>query len=179
MKTLRALFFEFLWLGLITFGGGLAMLPIIKQTAMRHQWIQAKDWEEIVTLSQLTPGAIAVNCANLIGYRQRGILGGMVAVTGIIFAPILVITLLALGLQVYLQEPMVIKALSGMFIVVMILFVKAAMDLGKIAWQSWWLVPFSILCFTVSYFQWLSPVWVMLLALTVTLMLTWFWRPKR
>jgi chromate transporter len=179
MKTLRTLFFEFLWLGLITFGGGLAMLPIIKQTALRRQWIQAKDWEEIVTLSQLTPGAIAVNCANLIGYRQRGILGGMVAVSGIIFAPILVITLLALGLQVYLQEPMVIKALSGMFIVVMVLFVKAAMDLGKIAWQSWWLVPFSILSFTVSYFQWLSPVWVMFLALTVTLMLTWFWRPKQ
>ncbi len=179
MKTLRALFFEFLWLGLITFGGGLAMLPIIKQTARRRQWIQEKDWEEIVTLSQLTPGAIAVNCANLIGYRQRGIVGGMVAVMGIIFAPILVITLLALGLQVYLQEPLVIKALSGMFIVVMVLFVKAAIDLGKIAWQRWWLVPFSILSFTVSYFQWLSPVWVMLLALTVTLMLTWFWRPKR
>jgi hypothetical protein len=55
-----------------------------------------KDWEEIVTLSQLTPGAIAVNCANLIGYRQRKVWGGLVAVLGMIFAPVVIITLLAL-----------------------------------------------------------------------------------
>jgi hypothetical protein len=45
MKTLRTLFFEFLWLGLITFGGGLAMLPTIRQIALKHHWIEEKDWE--------------------------------------------------------------------------------------------------------------------------------------
>jgi chromate transporter len=178
MKTLRTLFFEFLWLGLITFGGGLAMLPTIRQIALKHHWIEEKDWEEIVTLSQLTPGAIAVNCANLIGYRQRKVWGGLVAVLGIIFAPVLIITLLALGLQVFLEEPLVIKALSGMLIVVFVLFIMSAFQLGKIAWQRWWLIPFSLVSFSVSYLQWLSPLWVMLMALIITLLITLLWRPR-
>jgi len=79
---------------------------------------------------------------------------------------------------VFLEEPLVIKALSGMLIVVFVLFIKSAYQLGKIAWQRWWLIPFSLVSFSVSYLQWLSPLWVMLMALIITLLITFLWRPR-
>ena len=114
MKTLRTLFFEFFKLGMITFGGGIAMLPIIKNMAVRHQWIKESEWEEVVTLSQLAPGAIAVNCANLIGYRVKGRIGSVIAMLGMVIPPMVIITILAIGFESLLEHPQVVAALRGM-----------------------------------------------------------------
>lgn len=168
------MFLEFFKLGLITFGGGIAMLPVIKRMAIRHQWIVEADWEEVVTLSQLAPGAIAVNCANLIGYRVKGRLGSVVAMLGMVIPPMVIITILALGFESLLEHPQVIAALRGMLIVVFMLFLQAVMSLGKLAWQKWWMVPFSLLSFAVAYFQVLSPGWILLISLVMIVGYTWW-----
>lgn len=170
------MFLEFLKLGLITFGGGIAMLPIIKRMAIRHQWMVAADWDEVVTLSQLAPGAIAVNCANLIGYRVKGRIGSVVAILGMVIPPMGIITILALGFASLLEYPQVIAALRGMFIVVFILFLQAVISLGKLAWQKWWMVPFSLLSFGVAYFQLLSPGWILLISLVMIVAYVWWSR---
>lgn len=175
MKTYIKLFSEFFWLGLLTFGGGIAMLPVIKATAIKHGWLETKDWEEVVTLSQLAPGAIAINCANLIGYRAQGKRGSVMAVFGMMLAPILVITGLALGLQTWLTNPLVLNALKGMFLVVMVLFLNALIGLGKIAWPTWWMVGFSGASFLLIYFQILSPVWL----IAMSFILLWLWSMMR
>jgi chromate transporter len=172
MKKFIRLFLEFFRLGFITFGGGIAMLPSMKAIALKHRWIALKDWEEIVTLSQLAPGAIAINCANLIGYRAQGKLGSFMAVSGMMLPPIIVITLVALGLQDWLLQPLVLNALKGMFLVVIVLFANALISLGKLAWQSWWLVGVSILSFLLTYFDVLSPVWMIVLGVCVFLLLS-------
>jgi chromate transporter len=174
MKTLRIMFLEFLKLGLITFGGGIAMLPTIKRVAIRHQWIVESDWDEVVTLSQLAPGAIAVNCANLIGYRVKGRIGSVVAMLGMVIPPMMIITILALGFETLLDNPQVIAALRGMFIVVFMLFLQAVMSLGKIAWQKWWMVPFSLVSFALAYVQLLSPGWILLISLVIIVGYTWW-----
>lgn len=178
MKKLSLLFFEFFRLGLITFGGGIAMLPVIKAMAINHRWIEEKDWEEVVTLSQLAPGAIAVNCANLIGYRTKGFLGSIVAVLGMIIPPMLIITLIALGFEFLLDEPLVQSALRGMFIVVFVLFFKAILNLGKLAWKQWWMIPFSLLSFALAYLKWLAPGWILLIAFIMIVLWTWFQQRK-
>lgn len=164
------LFLEFFRLGFVTFGGGIAMLPVIKTTAIKQRWIQSQDWDELVTLSQLAPGAIAINCANLIGYRTQGKLGSFMAVSGMMLPPIIVITLVALGLQEWLLQPFVLNALKGMFLVVIVLFANALISLGKLAWQSWWLVVVSILSFLLTYFDVLSPIWMIVLGVCVFLL---------
>lgn len=172
MKKIADLFFTFFFLGLVTFGGGIAMLPFIKRQALNKGWIQENEWQGIVTLAQLSPGAIAVNVANVIGYKVKKYQGSLVAILGMITPPIIVITLFAFGLQTYLTIPLVLKALDGMLIIVFLLFVRAVFDLGKLAWQSWWLVPMSLFSFSLTYWQWLSPVWVMIIATVFSLALT-------
>jgi len=176
MKQLKSLFLEFFKLGFITFGGGIAMLPLIKRIAIRHQWIVESEWEEVITLSQLAPGAIAVNCANLIGYRVKGRLGSVIAMLGMVIPPMLIITILALGFETLLDNPQVIAALRGMFIVVFILFLQAVMSLGKLAWQKWWMVPFSLLSFAFAYFQILHPGWILLISLVIVVGYVWWSR---
>jgi chromate transporter len=167
MKTLRTLFFEFFKLGLITFGGGIAMLPIIKNMAVRHQWIKESEWDEVVTLSQLAPGAIAVNCANFIGYRVKGRIGSVIAMLGMVIPPMVIITILAIGFESLLEHPQVVAALRGMLIVVFVLFFQAVISLGKLAWQKWWMVPFSLISFGLAYFQILTPGYILLISLLV------------
>ena len=173
MKTLRTLFFEFFKLGMITFGGGIAMLPIIKNMAVRHQWIKESEWEEVVTLSQLAPGAIAVNCANFIGYRVKGRIGSVIAMLGMVIPPMVIITILAIGFESLLEHPQVVAALRGMLIVVFVLFFQAVISLGKLAWQKWWMVPFSLISFGLAYFQILSPGYILLISLLVIVVYVW------
>ena len=176
MKQLKSLFVEFLKLGFITFGGGIAMLPLIKRIAIRYQWIMESEWEEVITLSQLAPGAIAVNCANLIGYRVKGRLGSVIAMLGMVIPPMLIITILAIGFESILEHPQMIAALRGMFIVVFMLFLHAVVSLGKLAWQKWWMVPFSLLSFAVAYLQILHPGWILLISLVVIVGYVWWSR---
>jgi chromate transporter len=176
MKQLKSLFVEFLKLGFITFGGGIAMLPLIKRIAIRYQWIMESEWEEVITLSQLAPGAIAVNCANLIGYRVRGRLGSVIAMLGMVIPPMLIITILAIGFESILEHPQMIAALRGMFIVVFMLFLHAVVSLGKLAWQKWWMVPFSLLSFAFAYFQILHPGWILMISLVVIVGYVWWLR---
>ena len=176
MKRMFSLFIEFFLLSFATFGGGIAMLPLIKRIAIRHQWIVESEWDELVTLSQLAPGAIAVNCANFIGYRVKGRLGSVVAMLGMVIPPMTIITILALGFETLLEHPQVIAALRGMFIVVFMLFLQAVISLGKLAWQRWWMVPFSLLSFAFAYFQILHPGWILMISLVVIVGYVWWSR---
>jgi chromate transporter len=158
MNRLFHLAFVFLKLGAITFGGGIAMLPEIKRNAIKYNWIKAEDWESIVTLSQLSPGAIAVNCANIIGYRVAGRRGSLVAVGLMMLPPVLIITLLAFGFQTWLDYPNVIKALQGMILAVFILFTQSFIQLSRFGWQkpTWFLI--SAVSFGLVWFNILSPL---------------------
>jgi hypothetical protein len=70
----------------------------------------------------------------------------------------------------------VIAALRGMFIVVFLLFLSAVISLGKLAWQKWWMVPFSLLSFGLAYFQMLNPGWILLFSLVAIVGFIWWSR---
>lgn len=92
---LLELFVSFFKIGLFTFGGGYAMLPLIeKELVEKKQWISQDELLEMFIISQMTPGTIAINASTFIGNRRSGKLGGFVASLGIIFPSLIIITLI-------------------------------------------------------------------------------------
>lgn len=88
----RQLFFTFLKMGMFTFGGGYAMLPILESEVVQKKgWISMEEMMDFYALGQVFPGIIALNMANFIGYRQRGRRGALAAVSGFVLPSIIII----------------------------------------------------------------------------------------
>ena len=87
---LLSMFLTFCKIGLFSFGGGYAILAMIQQEVVtKNAWITSSEFADIVAISQMTPGPIAINAATFIGYRQGGILGSVVCTLGVIFPSII------------------------------------------------------------------------------------------
>jgi chromate transporter len=161
IAKLISLFKFFFFLGLFTFGGGLAMLPFIKKKAILKDWIEEEAWDGLVTLAQVSPGAIAVNCANLIGYQVAGKKGSLVAIFGMTLPSILVILTIALFLNQVLLNPFVVGALKGILLAVSVLFVFSFLDLSKPLLRESWLFIWVVLTFIFVFFNILNPLLMM------------------
>lgn len=162
---LVSLFKFFFLLGLFTFGGGLAMLPFMKKQALLKGWIEEEAWDGFVTLAQVSPGAIAVNCANLIGYQVAGKKGSLVAIFGMTLPSIVVILILAVFLNQVLLNPIVVGALKGILLAVSVLFVFSFIDLSKPLLHESWLFIWVVLTFVIVYFNILNPLLMMSVSL--------------
>lgn len=90
------IFLVFLRIGAFSFGGGYAMLPLIEQEVVRnHQWLELNEFVDIIALSQMSPGPIAINSATFIGFKHIGLVGGIVATTGVVAFSFLIVTVMA------------------------------------------------------------------------------------
>lgn len=127
---LYALFFK---MGLFTFGGGYAMLPILQKEAVEKQkWITEEELLNYYSVGQCTPGIIAVNAASFIGYKLRK-LGGLISATlGVISPSLIIIVLVAALLRQYMDNPYVQQAFGGIRICVIALIIDTVWDM----WQK-------------------------------------------
>ena len=90
------LFFSFLQIGLFSFGGGYAAVPLIQEQIVNiHGWLDMDQFTDLITISQMTPGPIAINSATFVGIRIGGIPGALVATLGCILPSCIIVTLLA------------------------------------------------------------------------------------
>lgn len=90
------LFFSFLQIGLFSFGGGYAAMPLIQgQVVTLHGWLTISEFTDLITISQMTPGPIAVNSATFVGMKIAGIPGALVATAGCILPSCIIVTILA------------------------------------------------------------------------------------
>ena len=169
IKKLLRLFRFFFLLGLFTFGGGLAMLPFIKKQAVSKGWIEEEGWDGLVTLAQLSPGAIAVNCANLIGYQVAGKKGSIAAIFGMTLPSILVILMIALVLNDILLIPVIAGALKGILIAVSVLFVYSFIDLSKPLLVESWLFVWVAVTFALVFFNIVNPLLMMAISLFISI----------
>ena len=129
---LLTLYWTFFWLGLVTIGGGYAMLPIIQREVVeKRHWATDQQVTDIFAIGQCTPGVIAVNTATFIGYLKAGLLGGIIATLGLVTAPIIIITILAAFLQNFAHIPAVQNAFAGIRVCVVVLIFKAILKLWK------------------------------------------------
>ena len=134
MKDLITLFMTFARIGLFTFGGGYAMLPMLqKEVVEKQKWATENEIMDYFAVGQCTPGVIAVNTATFIGYKQKGIVGGIVATLGVIFPSIIIITVIASILSNFSENAIVQSAFAGIRIVVAALVLNTVIKMYKSA----------------------------------------------
>ena len=109
------LFLKFLKIGAFTFGGGYAMIPLIRrEIALREGWIEDKDILDILAVSESTPGPIAVNTATFVGYRVAGPLGAACATVGVVLPSFVIILLVAKFYQAFQTNTLVKGCMNGL-----------------------------------------------------------------
>lgn len=132
MKKLLDLFITFAKIGVMTFGGGLAMLPILQREIVdKKKWATEEELVDYYAIGQCTPGIIAVNTATFIGHKQKGLIGGIIATLGIVFPSLVIITLLAGVIEAYSHLAWVQHAFGGIRICVCVLIINAVVKLFK------------------------------------------------
>ncbi|MFW6287723.1 MAG: chromate transporter [bacterium] len=125
------LFITFFKIGLFTFGGGYAMLPLIQEEMLAHNWITLQEFIDIVAVSQMTPGAIAINNATFVGFKLAGIPGVIATTFGIISPSLIIIAIVATLMKKFSDHPYVEAAWTGIRPAVVGLIMVAVISLGR------------------------------------------------
>lgn len=129
---IKALFFTFMKIGLFTFGGGYAMIPIIEDICVdKKKWISHDEMMEITVIAEATPGPIAINCATFVGYKQAGTAGAGAATLGVVLPSFCIIFAISMCLDRFLEITWVANAFRGIKIAVGILILNAAVNMVK------------------------------------------------
>lgn len=106
MQRLTTIFVSFLKIGMFTFGGGYAMLPLIERELItKRKWIEQKEFLDLLTLAQSVPGPIAVNTAVFVGYKVRGLRGAAAALLGTVTPSFVIILVIAIFFAGIRQNP--------------------------------------------------------------------------
>ncbi len=130
MGILTELFLTFAKIGLFTFGGGYAMISLIEHHCVeRRKWISHDEMMNVTVIAESTPGPIAINCATYIGYKQAGFTGSLAATFGIVLPSFLVISVVSMFLDHFLEIAVVANAFRGIRIAVGILILDAAVTM--------------------------------------------------
>ena len=137
-KTLWQVFATFFKIGAFTFGGGIAMIPLIqKEASEKNKWVTDDDILEIVAIAESTPGPIAINSATFVGYRAAGILGSVAATLGVVLPSFVIILALSFVLTQFQQLAAVQYAFAGIRAGVLALLCKSLWTMYKKSPKGW------------------------------------------
>ena len=166
------LFWTFAKVGVMTFGGGYAMLPILQREVVEKKgWATEDELADYFAIGQCTPGIIAVNTATFVGQKNGGIPGGILATLGVVFPSLVIITLLASVIQTFAELAVVKHAFAGIRICVCVLIFNAVLKLGKKAVVDKPAAVIAVLVTLLAFFTSLSPVVFVLLAAVAGLLI--------
>ena len=179
MKMLWDLFFSFFRVGLFTFGGGAAMLPLLQaEFVVRRKWVSDSELMDFSSIGQCTPGIIALNTATFIGYKKKGITGAAAATIGIVFPSLLIILLVASVLRNYIDNEYVVHAFAGIRVVVAALILDAVVRLWKQGVVGRFGQVMFAVCLLLLIFAGFSPVMIVIFA-GVSGYLYQFWQRRK
>ena len=132
MNILLDLFLTFAKIGLFTFGGGYAMISMIENHCVeRKQWITHDEMMNVTVIAESTPGPIAINCATFAGYKKAGVIGALVATLGIVVPSFVIIFLISMFLDNFMEITLIANAFKGIKIAVGILILDAGITMIK------------------------------------------------
>lgn len=161
--TMGELYWAFLRIGGLTFGGGLSMLPMLKyELVQQKNWVGEEELLDCYAIGQCTPGIIAVNTATYVGYKKRGILGGIVATAGMITPSLVIITAIALFLAQFMDNVWLGHALMGVRATVVALMLNTVVGLVKKSFVDPFCIVLGLAIFALALF---SPVPTIILVL--------------
>ena len=170
------LFLSFLQIGLFSFGGGYAAMPLIQgQVVTLHGWLTISEFTDLITISQMTPGPIAVNPATFVGMKIAGIPGAVVATAGCILPSCVIVTILA---KLYLKyrnmdllqgvlkslRPAVVAMIASAGILILVTAFWGSSAVITFAGTKWSMVVIFVICLILLRKTKLNPIWVMVLA---------------
>lgn len=131
-KIHRTLFFTFLKIGLFTFGGGYAMIPLINSEVVeRRNWLTDKEMLEMLAISEATPGPVAINVASFVGYKKAKIKGAICSTLGVSFPSFLIIIIVSFFLNAFSSNIYIQNAFKGIRAGVVVLILSACYKLFK------------------------------------------------
>ena len=180
------LFLSFLQIGLFSFGGGYAAMPLIQdQVVTAHGWLSMPEFTDLITISQMTPGPIAINSATFVGMKIAGVPGAIAATVGCVFPSCVIVTLLA---RLYLKyrdmsllqgilgslRPAVVAMVAAAGISILITAFWGGDQIGSLESTRWWMVGIFALCVLfLKKLNW-NPIVVMLSAGVLRVLLAVF-----
>ena len=164
LKELIDLFLSFCRIGGFTFGGGYAMLPMIqKEIVEQRKWATEDEIMDYFAIGQCTPGVIAVNTATFIGYKRKGVLGGIAATAGVVFPSIVIVSLIATFLNNFAELEIIQNALGAIRVVVGVLILNAVIRMWKKTSVDKICIGITIVAFIASFFLDISPIIVVVI----------------
>ncbi len=170
------LFLSFLQIGAFSFGGGYAAMPLIQsQIVTHHKWLSMTEFTDLITISQMTPGPIAVNSATFVGIKIAGIPGAMVATAGCILPSCIMITLIAKFYLKYRKMTVLQGVLNSLRPAVVAMVAAAGISILQSAFWGgnssinlantrWSLILIFGICIVLLQKFRMNPIWVMILA---------------
>ena len=165
MRELWELFLTFAKVGVMTFGGGMAMLPILEREIVQSRnWATEEELVDYFAIGQCTPGIIAVNTATFVGQKRKGAVGGIVATLGVVFPSLVIITILAGLITNFSHVAWVQNAFAGIQVCVCVLIFNAVVKLLQKSVVDKKTAAIFVLVTAGSMLLDLSPVWFVLLS---------------
>lgn len=132
LARLYDLFLSFAQIGLVAFGGGYAMIPLLRaEFIVARQWLTLEEFLDIIAIAEMTPGPIAINAATYIGYKVAGIPGAAAATLGLITPSVVLVLVIAALFQHFRSSPLVRAVISGIRPAVIALILSAVLVLGR------------------------------------------------
>lgn len=168
IRKLCDLYSSFFRVGALTFGGGLAMLPMLQREIVEDRnWCTEEEILDMYAIGQCTPGIIAVNTATYVGYNQAGFIGGVFATLGIISPSLLIICLIASILQNFINLPVVVHALAGIRVIVCALMLNTVVTMAKKGIVDWIGGLLFVVAFALASFSPIPTALIIVLAAVV------------
>ncbi len=126
------LFLIFAKIGLFTIGGGYAMIAVIEDICViRKKWLTHEEMMELIVIAESTPGPIAINCATYTGYRRKGFWGAVVATMGMVLPSLVIIYLISMYLDRFLEITLIANAFRGIKVGVGVVIIQAGLNMLK------------------------------------------------
>lgn len=165
MKELLELFLSFARVGVLTFGGGYAMLPMLqKEVVEKHRWTTEEELMDYFAVGQCVPGVIAVNSATFVGSKIKGFAGAIAASLGVVFPSLLIIIAIAAFIQSFSELEIVQNAFAGIRVAVCVLIFSSVIKLFKKAIADKFTLALFSAVFLLSVFADISPVLFVIIA---------------
>ncbi len=163
MKEYLSIFISFFRIGLLTFGGGYSIMPMLRrETVEKHSWANESELLDSFAVSQCVPGVIAVNTALLIGYKIKKIRGALVAVFGVVLPSVIIILIIAALFTRFSDIPAVQNAMKGIRVAVAALIVSSLIKIIKTGVKNIPQIIIAVLSFVLVAVIGASPVYIII-----------------
>lgn len=158
------LFLTFFKIGAFTFGGGYAMLPLVRNAViLENDWISNEEFVDILAVSEMTPGPVSINCATFVGERTAGIFGALAATLGVVTPSVIVISVVAKFLSTFSENRTVKAAFTGIRPVVLGLLLSASITVAMATVSDFKGVLIAAVFFALIRLKKIDPIFLIIL----------------